>query len=29
MKDIFHKTDGTEPILEHDSNKYFNYKQTK
>ncbi len=29
MKDIFHKADGTEPVLEHDSHKYFSHKEAK
>ncbi|MBN2865896.1 MAG: DNA (cytosine-5-)-methyltransferase [Thiotrichales bacterium] len=29
MSDIFHKTDGTEPYLEHDKSKYFDHCQTK
>ena len=29
MKDILHKTDGSEPFLEQDGNKYFDYENKK
>ena len=29
MKDIFHKTDGTEPYLEHDGDRFFDHQKNR
>jgi DNA (cytosine-5)-methyltransferase 1 len=29
MRDILHRTDGTEPVLEHDDGKYFDHQSGK
>lgn len=29
LSDVLHKTDGTEPIIEHDGSKYFDYDKKK